>query len=141
MTAAQELNANEYYSPNRRHMTAAGVNGAPTLHRRHRLFGCGKFTMPARCPDAAAAGARGYKLAVPVRLTGSFRWPAIGSDGYTFTSPKYPGLLYNGSVEQMVMRRFNPFQIMLPIDSTAFDGLTHGIRAHYSANAKAVDVF
>jgi hypothetical protein len=54
-----ELLGNLYYSPKRRHMTAAGV-------------------------------------------AGSFRWPAVGSDGYTYDCPKYPGLLYNGSVPELV---------------------------------------
>ena len=55
-----ELLAHVYYSPLRRHITAAGIYG-------------------------------------------SFRWPAIGSDGYTFHPPaRYPDLLYNGSIEAMV---------------------------------------
>ena len=54
-----ELLGNLYYSPKRRHMTAAGIDG-------------------------------------------SFRWPAVGSDGYTYNSPQYPGLLYNGSVPELV---------------------------------------
>jgi hypothetical protein len=46
--------------------------------------------------------AEGPRHMTAAGVNGSFRWPATGSDSYTYHSPNYPGLRYNGTVNQMV---------------------------------------